>query len=116
MVALTDSIGGDVIVNATGAEVPPPGAGDCTVTCAVPAAAMSDGPTAACSCVELTNVVVRFDPFQRTIEDAVNPLPLTESVNAGPPATACVGAIVLINGTGLIDPSTVIVALVAARV
>ena len=47
----------------TGDEVPPPGAGVKTVTCAVPIAAMSLARMDACNCVEFTNVVARVAPF-----------------------------------------------------
>jgi hypothetical protein len=83
------------------AEVPPPGAGLKTATWAVPADVMSAAVTAACNCVALTNVVVRFAPFHWTTELLMNPLPLTVSVKAAPPAVALVGEIEVIAGTGL---------------
>jgi hypothetical protein len=39
-------------------DVPPPGAGDCTVMAVFPALAMSAAGTCAASCVALTNCVV----------------------------------------------------------
>ena len=50
------------------ADVPPPGAGENTVTCALPAVAMSAAGMAALNCVALTTVVVRSVPFQRTLD------------------------------------------------
>ena len=62
-----------------------------TATCAMPATARSAAEIAARSCAPLTNVVARPAPFQRTTEAALNPLPLTVSVNAAPPAAALAG-------------------------
>jgi hypothetical protein len=56
-------------------EVPPPGVGLLTVTAAVPAEAISEVRIDAVSCVAETKVVVRFDPFQRTLEVETKPLP-----------------------------------------
>ena len=39
----------------------------------------------------MTNVVVRFAPFQRTIAPDTKPVPFTVSVNAGPPAAVLLG-------------------------
>ena len=64
----------DLIVNETALEVPPPGAGLRTVTLAVPVVTISVAGIKAVSCVPLTNVVVRLEPFHRTIE------PFTKSV------------------------------------
>ena len=83
-------------------EVPPPGVELNTVTEAVPVAAMSAAVIAAVNWVEETNVVVRFDPFQRTLEPATKLLPLTVSVNAGPPAFAVAGLRLVVVGTGLL--------------
>jgi hypothetical protein len=52
--------------------------------------------------VEETNVVVRFNPFQRTTEPATKPLPLTVSVNPAPPAVVEVGLRLVVAGTGLL--------------
>src|SRR5581483_1135545 len=89
-----------MIVNAVTPEVPPPGAGLNTVTCAVPALAMSAETITACSWVALTNVVVRLDPFQFTTAPATKPVPFTVSVNAVPPAVPLAGDSELIVGTG----------------
>src|SRR5260221_12086776 len=59
VVVLTVSTGGGAIVNGSAADVPPPGAGVKTVTCAVAGAATSAAPIDARSCVLLTNVVAR---------------------------------------------------------
>ena len=90
-----------VIVKDRALEVPPPGAGVNTVTCAVPAAARSLAGMAALSWVALTNVVVRPPPFQRTVEADTKPLPVTVRVKAGPPWSALLGASVESTGTGL---------------
>lgn len=52
-----------------------------TVTAAEPANAVSDGVIAAVSCVALTNVVARPDPFQFTTASLVKFVPLTVSVS-----------------------------------
>src|SRR5207302_1826184 len=74
------------------ADVPPPGVGFNTVTCAVPAALISTAVMAACNCVALTYVVVRPAKFQFTIElPLTKPVPFTVRVKAAPPAVALVG-------------------------
>src|SRR5438105_4729345 len=83
-------------------EVPPPGAGVKTVTAAVPASATSVGAIAAVSCVGETYVVARSAPFQRTTEPATKFVPVTVSVNAGPPAIADTGFSPVVIGTGLV--------------
>ena len=82
-----------VIVKVRALEIAPPGF--CTVTEAVPAAAMSAAGIAAVSWVALTKVVVRFAPFQRTTEPLTKLLPFTVSVKAAPPAAALLGATVV---------------------
>ena len=62
-VALTLMLGGGVIVNVSGDDTPPPGAGVATVTAAVPCDARSPARMVARNCVLLTKVVVRFAPF-----------------------------------------------------
>src|SRR6185436_11915417 len=94
----------------------PPGPGVKTVTCAVPAAAMSVAEIAACRLVALTNVVGRASPLHRTIDAEMKLLPVTVSVNAAPPALALAGDNELANGAGRSDGSTVIAGLVATRV
>jgi hypothetical protein len=88
-------------------EVPPPGAGLVTVTAAVPAEAMAVARMAAVNCAELTNVVVRAVPAKLTTEAETKFVPLTVSVKPDAlPATALVGEIDAIVGTGLL-PSPV---------
>ena len=91
---------GLLIVNVMELEVPPPLVGLNTVTWAVPATAMSDAGIDALNWVEDTNVVVRFEPFQRTTYPETNPLPFTVSVNAAPPAVAVEGLRLVIAGAG----------------
>jgi hypothetical protein len=93
---------GLLIVKLCPLEVPPPGVGLKTVTVAVPAVAMSAAVIAAVNCVLLTNVVVRLDPFQRTVEVLRKLVPLAVSVNATPPAVALVGEIEVSEGRGLL--------------
>jgi len=83
-------------------EVPPPGEGFTTVMLAVPTPATSVAEMDACSCVLLTNVVERLEPFQRTIEAGTKFVPLTVSVNPPLPATADPGDKLLIAGDGLL--------------
>ena len=78
-----------LIVKVRALETAPPGF--CTVTEALPAAAMSAAGIAAVSWVALTKVVVRFAPFQLTTEPFTKLLPFTVSVKAGPPAAALLG-------------------------
>src|SRR6267143_5645078 len=88
--------------NVCAAEVPPPGVGVNTVTCGVPAVAMSAAVMAAVSWVALTKVVVRVLPFQRTVEPLRKLAPFTVRVNASPPANALPGASPLSVGAGLL--------------
>ena len=92
-----------VMTKLTPEEVPPPGVGLFTVTSGVPALAISAALIAAVSCVELTKVVVRAAPFQRTTETpSTKPLPFTVSVKPGPWARAVAGAIAVAVGAGLV--------------
>ena len=63
---------------------------------------MSAAGIAAVNWVEKTNVVVRFDPFQRTTEPATKLVPLTVSVKAAPPAVADAGLRLVVVGAGLL--------------
>ena len=90
------------MVNVCALDVPPPGLGFTTVTDAVPAVATREAGTAAVSCVEETNVVVREAPFQRTVEVERKFVPVTVKVNWGPPAVAQVGLIEVVVGSGLL--------------
>ena len=62
------------------------GLGFATVIWAVDAVATSAACIVAVSFVALTRTVARADPFQRTTELAVKPLPFTCSVNLDCPA------------------------------
>jgi hypothetical protein len=116
LVVLTDNVGAaaELMANGTDAEVPADV--ENTLTCAVPADAISAAAMAACSCVESMNVVGLSEPFHRTTDVALYPAPLTLSVNAGPPAVALDGDNELIVGPPPPLVSTVTVGLVAARV
>jgi hypothetical protein len=83
-------------------EIPPPGKALNTVTCAVPAVAMSVAGIAAVTRVPETYVVVRFDPFHRTTDSETNPLPLTIIVNAESFLFAEFGLMLVIFGVGLL--------------
>ena len=91
---------GLVMLKVCGFDVPPPGAGLPTVTCAVPAVAMSAAGMAAVSRVAETNVVARSAPFHRTTEPLMKFVPVTVSVNPGPPAVAVAGLRPVVAGTG----------------
>ena len=56
----------------------------------------------AVSWVALTKVVVRFEPFQRTVEPFTKFVPLTVNVNPPPPAVAEFGERLVVVGTGLL--------------
>ena len=91
------------MVKVAALDVPPPGLGLKTVTCAVPADAMSDARILACKPVVRpppVGVVVRFDPFHRTTDDEVNVLPLTVRVKAGSPAVLLLGLSEVMTGNG----------------
>ncbi len=83
--------GGLLIVNIKTLDVPPPGAGLTTVTEALPGLATSSAVMAAASCVLLTKVVTRFEPFHCTCDVDTNPLPFTVRLKAAEPATALDG-------------------------
>ena len=116
LVALTVRFGAVLIVNVSGPESPPPGAGVKTVTAAVPSVAQSLAGIDARNCVLLTKVVVRFAPFQRTTDVDTNPLPLTVSVNAELPTGVLTGESDVSTGAGAGGAFTETVGLVAARV
>lgn len=88
-------------------EVPPAGAGLKTVTEAVPAVAIFPAGTLAVSEVELTKVVVKSAPFQRTMDPATKFEPVAVSVNVEPPAVAEFGLMEVNTGTGFEEPVTV---------
>lgn len=93
-----------LIVNDPAFDVPPPGVGLSTVTCADPAVAMSLARIDAVSCVALTNVVERLFPFHRTVEDDTKFKPFTVRTNAAPPAVALAGDTEETDGIGLVGP------------
>src|SRR3989454_551024 len=97
--------------NVCAAEVPPPGAGVNTVTCGVPAVAMSAAVIVAVSWVALTKVVVRAAPFHCTPEPLMNPLPFTVSVKSAPPKSALAG-----DSEEIIGPALLIESVCAAEV
>jgi hypothetical protein len=80
-------------------ETPPPGARFCTVTVTVPALAMADDGTWAVSSVPLKYCVEREVEPHWTVEEAVNPDPLTVNVTAAPPAVAIASERLPIIGT-----------------
>lgn len=77
-----------VMVNVRALDVPPPGLGFTTVTCAVPAVARSLAGIVAIRRVALANDVVRLRPFQRTVDPNANPVPVKVNAKPGPPADA----------------------------
>src|SRR6267143_1859986 len=81
-------------------DVPPPGGGLNTVTRAVPAVTRSVIGITAVNCVGETYVVARAAPFHCTTELLTKFVPVTVSVNPGPPATAEVGLKLVIVGIG----------------
>lgn len=115
-VVLTVKTGAATIVNVSDPDVPPPGGGVVTDTCAVPTAATSAAPIVARSCVPLTNVVGRAPPFQFTTDAAVKPDPFTVSVTPPEPATAVDGGSYVATGAGGGTKTTFTTGLVAARV
>jgi hypothetical protein len=67
-----------------------------------PAEAMSAVAIAAVTCVPLTNVVVRLDPFTCTTEPLTKFVPFTVIVKAPLPAVTLLGEILDSDGTGLL--------------
>jgi hypothetical protein len=80
-----------------------------TVTLALPTPAIRLAATVAVTCVLLTNVVARFDPFHCTVALLRKPVPFTVSVNADPPALAEFGLRLVIVGVGMLTGNTVAV-------
>src|ERR1035437_9012611 len=62
-----------------------------TVTLAVPTLAISAALICARSSVVLTNVVPRALPFHCTVDEELNPVPMTVSTNAGLPMATDTG-------------------------
>lgn len=71
-----------------------------TVICAVPGCVIRSEVTAATSCVGLMKLVFRVVVFQMTAEPAAKPVPVTVKENAGPPADAVAGEMLLITTIG----------------
>jgi hypothetical protein len=90
-----------LIVKVSPLDVPPPGVGFITVTVAVPAVAISVAGTEAVTCVGLTYVVCSPFLFHFTVEVETKFVPVTVSVNAGPPAAALEGESEVAPGSGL---------------
>ena len=99
-VAAVVMVSGPDIVKLWAFDVPPPGAGLLTVMLAVPAVAMSFAKIDAVKLVALFRVVVRSDPFHRTVELETKLEPLTVRANPGLPAMAEFGLIPIIAGAG----------------
>ena len=99
-VAAVVMVSGNNMVKLRAFDVPPPGAGLLTVTLAVPAVAMSLAEIDAVRLVALLRVVVRSDPFHRTVEPDTKLEPLTVRANPGLPAMAEFGLIPVMAGTG----------------
>jgi hypothetical protein len=83
-------------------DVPPPGTGLKIVTKAVPVDATSAAEISAVTERELTNVVVRSDPFHRITDAGLNPAPVAVNVKPGPPTVAELGLMLDKAGTGLL--------------
>ena len=79
---------GLLIVKSAAFDVPPPGVGLNMATLAVPAVTRSVAGILAVRRVLFTKVVVRFPPFQRTMEPFTKLVPVTINVRAGSPETA----------------------------
>jgi len=96
---------GLLMVKVNALDVPPPGLGLDTATCAVPAAAMSAAVMSACRPVLETNVVVRELPFHKTVDEGIKLAPATASVKEAVPAFTELGLRVpdIREGTGLFD-------------
>ncbi len=98
---------GLLMANVAGADVPPPGDGFTTATGTVPAEATSAALIAAVSWVELTYVVVWFDPFHCTVLPVTKPVPVNVRVKAVEPAVVELGASAVTEGTGLLTVNVV---------
>jgi hypothetical protein len=74
----------------------------CAVMDAVPGSAINAAGTVAMICVALTDVMLSAVVFQNSDVPLSKPLPLAVSVNAGPPAMAVEGAMLLMVRLGVI--------------
>src|SRR5579872_4190505 len=79
----------------------PPGAGFMMATSAVPTVDKSAAKIVALNCVVLTKVVVRAEPFQRTVAPATKPLPCTVNTKLDEPAAVFIGDRLAITGKPL---------------
>jgi hypothetical protein len=86
----------DVMVNVTAFDAAPPLL--VAVTCTVPACVIRSAVTAAESCVPLIKLVFSFIPFHNTAAPEKKPVPVTANENAGPPASALAGAMLVMVG------------------
>jgi hypothetical protein len=96
---------GMVIENVAAVDAVPPVL--VTVTLALPALAIRPADTAAVTCVLLTNVVARFDPFHCTVALLRKLAPFTVSVKPAPPALAEFGLRLEIAGVGMLTGNAV---------
>src|ERR1700738_4482425 len=80
-------------------EVPPPGAGEVTVTVPSPTAATSASGTAAVNSRAFTNVVTSAAPFQCTVELDTNPAPRTVILTPVLPGVMLTGGTISTKGT-----------------
>jgi hypothetical protein len=87
-------------VNAVAADVPPPGAGFCTVIWFVELPDRSAAGTTPTSCVALTTLVAISTPFQPTNDPATNPVPVTVTIVSFAPAVTLEGLTLVIVGVG----------------
>jgi len=81
----------ELMVKDSALDVPPPGVGLNTVTCAIPGEAMSVFRMEAVNWLLVENVVLRGEPFQFTTDPITKLPPFTVKVKAAPPARALDG-------------------------
>src|SRR5882724_2114757 len=93
---------GLLIVSVKAVEAPPPGAGFAAVIETVPEEATSLAGIAAVSCVLLTKVVLRLEPFTCTRDPFTKFEPFTVSVKVPLPTTTVAGDRLVSDGTGLL--------------
>jgi hypothetical protein len=101
--AFTVSVGGGVMVNGSGSDVPPPGADVVARTSAVPTVVISAPGIDARSSPLLTTVVGRATPLNSTTVRGTNPAPRTVSVIPPNPARALAGdSDVMVGGSAVV--------------
>ncbi len=93
---------GLLTASASADEVPPPGAALVTLMDRVPGDAMSPAGIVAVSCVPLTKVVLRLEPFTCTTDPFTKLEPFTVNVKAPLPATVVAGDRLVSDGAGLL--------------